>query len=67
MCGIFPTDCGNNFYKQKVSARMQAQNNSLTNNKLKAIDYLLFQIKEAAPKTAAFSLIPEASNLIFPL
>lgn len=25
MCGIFPTDCGNNFYKQKVPARMQAR------------------------------------------
>lgn len=34
---------------------------------MKAKDYLLFHIKEAAPKTAAFSLIPEANTLIFPL
>ncbi len=34
---------------------------------LKAIGYLLFQIKDAAPKTAASSSIPEANILTFPL
>lgn len=34
---------------------------------MKAIGYFLFQIKAAAPKTAALSLIPEGITLIFPL
>ena len=53
---------------KKGPAQMQTRgDNFCPKLSLKVISYLLSQINEAAPKTAAFSLIPEANTLIFPL